>query len=77
MRKRVWVRAVVRLAIGLLTGYLAFLAAVAMNRSEMSAILMAVVVGVAATLIAETWQTNRRARKRRQNAEPPTGPHKP
>lgn len=68
MNRSVWIRAIVRSVIGLLTGYLAYVAAIAMDRSGMAAILMGVVVGVAVTLLVETWQTNRRVKARKRNA---------
>ncbi|GAA1347307.1 hypothetical protein [Arthrobacter roseus] len=77
MNKTVWIRVLVRSAIGLLTGYLAYVAAVAMDRSGMAAILMGVVVGVAVTLLLETWQTDRRAKARKRNTEPQANDPKP
>ncbi len=72
MSKTVWIRVLVRSVIGLVTGYLAYVAAVAMDRSGMAALLMGVVVGVAVTLLVETWQTDRRTKARKRNSEPQT-----
>lgn len=75
MRKPARISAVLPWIAGLAAGYLAYLAAVSLARTEMESLFMGVIAAVAATLFVETWQGNRRARaQRRRRDEPPKDP---
>lgn len=75
MRKPARISALLPWIAGLAAGYFAYLAAVSLARTDMESLFMGVIAAVAATLLVETWQGNRRARARRRRRDgPPKDP---